>query len=111
MCSTYPDFDGVLWFNDGTQGNRLNTLCILGRQYYDRFGYIYNPVYKSLWCDAEFTRVGNILKKQAYFEQCIIKHEHHSLTGEGFDITYQQNEIYESVDRQTYLERQNSNFK
>lgn len=111
MCSTYPDFDGVLWFNDGTQGNRLNTLCILGRQYYDRFGYIYNPVYKSLWCDAEFTRVGNILKKQTYFEQCIIKHEHHSLTGEGFDITYQQNEIYESVDRQTYLERQNSNFK
>ena len=25
----YPDTDGVLWFNDGYKGNKLNTLCIL----------------------------------------------------------------------------------
>ena len=28
MKNTYPDTDGVLWFNDGHQGNKLNTLCI-----------------------------------------------------------------------------------
>ena len=51
MNETYPDTDGVLWFNDGHQGKKLNTLCILGKKYYDRFGYIYNPDYKSVYCD------------------------------------------------------------
>ena len=37
MNELYPDTDGVLWFNDGNQGKRLNTLCILGKKYYKRF--------------------------------------------------------------------------
>ena len=35
MLENYPDTDGILWFNDGYQGNKLNTLCILGKKYYD----------------------------------------------------------------------------
>ena len=35
MLFNYPDTDGILWFNDGFQGNRLNTLCILGKKYYE----------------------------------------------------------------------------
>ena len=31
MKNNYPDTDGVLWFNDGYQGNKLNTLCVLGK--------------------------------------------------------------------------------
>ena len=64
MTTHYPDTDGVLWFNDGHQENRLNTLCILGKKYYDRFGYIYHPDYLSVWSDNEFMDVANILKKQ-----------------------------------------------
>ena len=110
MTSTFPDFDGVVWFNDGVQGNRLNTLCILGYTYYNRFKYIYNPEYKSLWCDAEFTYVGNKLIKQKYFDQVIIKHDHHSATGVGFDELYDANEKYEGEDKQTFLKRQAKNF-
>jgi len=51
MLENYPDTDGVLWFNDGYQGNKLNTLCILGKKYYKRFNYIYFPEYKSTLCD------------------------------------------------------------
>ena len=51
MKNYYPDTDGVLWFNDGYQGDKLNTLCILGKKYYDRFGYIYNPEYISVLSD------------------------------------------------------------
>ena len=76
MKNNYPDTDGVLWFNDGYQGNKLNTLCVLGKKYYERFGYIYHPSYKSVWSDNEFMSVANILNKQKYFEQTIIKHEH-----------------------------------
>lgn len=110
MCKSFPDFDGVVWFNDGIQQNRLNTLCILGRKYYNRFNYIYNPEYKSLWCDMEFTQVGNILGKQKYFDRVIIKHDHHSVTNEGFDEIYSQNELYESEDRLTFLKRQAIQF-
>lgn len=110
MCNTFPDFDGIVWFNDGIQQNRLNTLCILGKNYYNRFEYIYNPEYKSLWCDMEFTQVGNILNKQKYFDQVIIKHDHHSVTNNGFDETYLHNEVYEEVDKITYMTRQRNYF-
>ena len=40
MKTFYPDTDGVLWFNDGFQKDKLNTLCILGKKYYERFNYI-----------------------------------------------------------------------
>ena len=68
MSVHFPDTDGVLWFNDGFQKHNLNTLCILGRKYYERFGYIYHPSYKSLWCDNEFTEVAQRLNKQVYFD-------------------------------------------
>ena len=110
MYKCFPDFDGIVWFNDGVQQNRLNTLCILGKKYYDRFGYIYNPEYKSLWCDVEFTQVGNLLGKQMYYNQVIIQHNHHSVTDEVFDETYAKNEIYENEDRLIFLKRQNNKF-
>ena len=69
----FPDYDGVLHFNDGVHGRSLNTLCILGRPYYDRFGYIYNPSYKGLYCDNEFTEVAKRLKKSIYINATIIK--------------------------------------
>jgi hypothetical protein len=110
MYEHIPDFDGILWFNDGVQGKNLNTLCILGNHYYNRFNYIYNPEYKSLWCDAEFTAVGNILGKQKYINQVIIRHEHHSVIGSGNDELYIRNEKYESEDKQTFIRRQQNNF-
>ena len=63
MSFNYPDTDGVLWFNDGFQGNRLNTLCILGKKYYERFNYIYHPDYISLYCDEEQTNVARNMNK------------------------------------------------
>lgn len=76
MKEFYSDTDGILWFNDGFQGEKLNTLCILGKKYYKRFNYIYHPDYKSCWSDNEFMEVGKILKKQTYIDSVIIKHEH-----------------------------------
>jgi hypothetical protein len=82
----FPDTDGVLWFNDGFQKHNLNTLCILGRKYYQRFGYIYHPAYKSLWCDNEFTVVASLLKKQLYFDKVIIRHTVISIPDENTTI-------------------------
>ena len=110
MLKYYSDTDGVLWFNDGNQGNKLNTLSIMGKKYYQRFNYIYNPNYLSLWCDNEFMVVANLLNKQKYFNDVIIKHEHPDW-GFGYrDNIHLENSKNDSIDRQTYLKRLQNNF-
>jgi len=108
----FPDLDGVLWFNDGFQKNKLNTLCILGKKYYKRFNYIYNPSYKSLFCDNEFTRVASFLKKQIYFDEVIIEHRHFSIGDNGFkfDDLYKRNDSLHDLDQQTFFKRAKNNF-
>jgi hypothetical protein len=110
MSLHFPDTDGVLWFNDGFQKHNLNTLCILGRKYYERFGYIYHPTYKSLWCDNEFTEVAQRLNKQVYFDLVIIRHVHPIITKTASDLLYQENEKYFNEDRATFLNRRLNNF-
>jgi hypothetical protein len=110
MISTYPDTDGVLWFNDGFQETRLNTLCILGKKYYKRFNYIYNPEYKSTWCDNEFTEVGNILKKQKFIDQIIIKHEHPDWGFGSRDEIHRLNLENENYDKSVYFKNKVMNF-
>jgi len=110
MKSHYPDTDGVLWFNDGNQGNKLNTLSIIGKKYYERFNYIYNPNYISLWSDNEFMEVANKLNKQIYFNDVIIKHEHPDWGFGSRDKIHLDNTLNNSADYKTYLLRKNKNF-
>ena len=110
MSFNYPDNDGILWFNDGFQGNRLNTLCILGKKYYERFNYIYHPDYKSCWSDNEFMMVGNILKKQSYIDQVIIKHEHPDWGYGSADFVHHKNVEDWGHDHYTYQIRSSNNF-
>ena len=49
----YNDFNQYIHFNDGNQKDNVCTMHIVGRNYYDRFKYIYHPDYISLWCDVE----------------------------------------------------------
>jgi len=110
MKELYPDTDGVLWFNDGYQGNKLNTLSIMGKKYYDRFNYIYNPDYLSVWCDNEFMDVANILNKQTYIDEVIIKHEHPDWGFGNRDETHSLNFKHEAHDRMVYNGRKQNNF-
>ena len=110
MIEHYPDTDGVLWFNDGYQGKKLNTLCILGKKYYDRFNYIYYPEYISVWSDNEFMNVGNILGKQTYFDEVIIQHQHPDWGYGGRDQIHSLNIKNEKHDRELYNKRKMINF-
>ena len=110
MTELYPDTDGVLWFNDGNQGNRLNTLCILGKKYYERFNYIYHPDYTSLWADNEFMDVANLLNKQTYFNDIIIRHEHPDVGFGQRDFVHFDNIKFDYIDRDIYIKRKENNF-
>ena len=103
--------DAVLWFNDGYLGEKLNTMCILGWTYYNRFKYIYCPEYQSLWCDNEFMDVANILGKQTYYHLCLFKHEHFSTNKKVKpDELMQHNQSFYFTDGQTYKKRKAANF-
>jgi hypothetical protein len=108
----FSDFDGVTWFNDGFTGNRLNTLCILGKKYYNRFNYIYHPEYTSLFADNEFTEVANMLGKQQYFDLVIIEHRQYGIRNNNhrYDELYKRNDGFWNQDYSVYVKRRNVNF-
>ena len=111
MLATFPDGDGVLHFNDGFVGEKLNTLPILTKKYYDRFGYAYNPEYISLWCDNEFMDVAKQLKKQIYISDVLFRHEHYSnIKGMKMDKLIIRTESFYHQDRRTYEKRKKINF-
>ena len=111
MINHFPDTDGVLWYNDGYAGDRLNTLVCMGNKYFLRFKYIYNPIYKSFFCDNEFMDVANSMKKQKYFNNVIIRHQHPSNTADVLnDDLYRINDKYWNEDMHTYYHRKNYTF-
>lgn len=76
LFNHFPDTDGALWLDDHFMGFDQNcTIVAAGRKYYDRFGYIYNPEYKSLFADNEYTEVGRELARLVYVKDDIVKHE------------------------------------
>jgi hypothetical protein len=111
MNKHFPDMDGVLWFYDGYQ-KRINTLIVMGKTYFDRFGFLYNPVYKSFFCDNEFTDTANFLNKQIFIEDLIIKHEHPINTSVvAPDELYQRNDKYWAEDECTYETRNRKDYE
>lgn len=113
MLARFPDTNGILWCNDGHQGEKLNTLCIYGRRMYEEFGHIYHPDYKSLFCDTELTdRCNGDLKNRCmYVPHCIIRHEH---PGTGYaqnnDTLYVHNQTYWIPDMLTYIRRKTYDY-
>lgn len=108
MEKYFPDLDGILHYPDGY--TPLNTMCILGKKYYDRFGYIYHPDYTSLWCDNEFHIVGDLLKKQYHSNKILFKHDHPIWTGKGYDAIYEKNDQYYKIDEAVFNARKELNF-
>jgi len=103
-----PDLDCILWFHDGFQGHKLNTLSIYGRVMYNRLGCMYSSAYKSFYCDSELTDLckGSLRDKTVYTPTCIIRHKHpmagHSV---GFDSLYARNQGYFEEDLRMYISR------
>ena len=108
MQRNFADLDGVLYYPDGY--TQLNTMCIMGRAYYNRFNYIYNPDYNSLFCDDEFMQVSRFLKREYKSELVLFKHEHPVWKGEQYDPLMQRNESFYAVDKRIYEQRKRVNF-
>ncbi len=108
---SFPDFDGAIKFWDGLRPKEdpLMTLTVMGFPLYKKFGYIYNPEYKSLYCDNEQTQVCAALGKLRRCDICIIQHQ---WTSEPWDTLHARNENEEmyGVDGEVYKRRKERNF-
>lgn len=70
--------DFIVKTQDGLQPT-LITLPLMDREYYNRFGYIYQNDYAHMFCDQEMTAVGHMIGKVITSN---LKFEHqHPLTG------------------------------
>ena len=119
MEDCFPDLDGVLWFFDG-HNMETDTLCIMGRKYYERFNYVYYPEYITWFPDTEFTEVADRLDKLAFIRDTIIEHQHpdwthaHGHNGQqaGYDELYVENDRNEDRehDEELFNRRKMDNF-
>lgn len=96
--------DTILHFNTSTWADLLDVWCIMGKTYYDRFGYIYYPEYKSICADNEYTEVAKILNKYIFSELCPFNHYFES------DETAVKNWYFNAEDDVVYQIRKKINF-
>lgn len=109
-----PDLDRYIHFNDGNQRDNVCTLHIVGRDYFNRFNYIYHPDYISLWCDVENDLVAKQLGCYRYQGDNvkILKHLHPAFNLAFNDDQYKKNEAREMwiADERTFNRRKQINF-
>lgn len=98
-------WDWFAHFNDNYVGDKLPTMSIMGREYYDRFSYIYYPGYKSVSCDAEAMYVSQLLGKHHYFDSVYFSHEHPANTKSPSDYIYRRNHQFGEADTKLYFDR------
>jgi len=104
--------DDYVHFPDGHANEKLSTYSIMGRDYFERFGYIYHPDYISVYADNEQYDVAKILGRYKYVNRNILRHEH-PIWGYGeADPLLKKTEdpVNYQKDHQTYLRRKAINF-
>lgn len=110
----FPDTDGNIYFNDGFVGDRISTMSIIGRKYFDSKYMnkkIYHPSYISLYCDEEYTDIAKKMNKIVYFNQILYRHNHPS-NGVGVaDEQLKMTESFYGIDGETYKKRKALNFE
>ena len=104
------NYDQLVHFPDGYVDHKLVTLPIIGRHYYERYGYVYHPDYKSLWCDNEQMAVAIRDGCYSYFNQKIYRHDHPAWTGSTVDEQLKETQAFYREDEITYHRRKLRGF-
>jgi hypothetical protein len=105
--------DLFLHLPDGYANERLATMSIMGREYYNRFDYIYHPSYESVYCDNEAMDVARSLNKYLYINEHVFKHIHPANVGSHLmDEQYKKTEASDvhGRDCQNYQQRKQLQF-
>lgn len=110
MKKHFPDGDGMIHFFDGKASQICNTLPIMGKKYYERFGYVYHPEYQSMYCHMELASVAKILKKEKCSRTVLFRHNHPAWGLAAWDELYARNEKDKQSDKALFEERRRNYF-
>ena len=104
------DLGSSLWFFDGLQRS-INTMEIVGYNYWMRTEHIYHPSYKSFYCDEEATQVAIKLRLLIKDTTVLFFHDHPAGKGNiGLDVLYENNQRYWDEDKMNFNQRRDLNF-
>lgn len=101
--------DFVVKFADGIQ-KKIVTMPVMDRAYYNRDGYIYNPIYSHAWADTEFTEVAHQRGRVITKLDVMFRHLHPEVTGEQRDALQLRNDATHDPGRVIYNQRKAINF-
>jgi hypothetical protein len=102
---------GVLHYDDGRiNGKKIMTMSIMGRKYYDMFGYIYHPDYKSFYSDNEATEVAKLSGYYKYSGERLFDHMHPTEGLGKMDEQYTNNNRNWAHDEEVFSRRKAINF-
>jgi hypothetical protein len=106
------NLDFFLHLPDGHQNDKIPTMSIMGKTYYQRFNFIYHPSYQSVWCDNEAMEVAKMLDKWIYLPHQLFTHNHPVHLNEKLDEQYQKTEspMVHFEDFQNFEARKKLNF-
>lgn len=100
--------DWILKTPDGIQP-WIITLPIMDRAYYNRFGYIYHPGYRHMFCDTEMSCVADLTGRRIT-ANIPFKHNHYSVGGAVKDaISERADKTWEQGEK-LFLSRYRQNF-
>lgn len=101
--------DTLLKTSDGVQP-WIVTLPIMGMAYYERFGYVYNPIYEHMFCDTELTHVADITGRLKFASDLLFRHNHYTVKKQARDNVSTKADSTWDKGMKTYLDRVQSNF-
>jgi glycosyltransferase involved in cell wall biosynthesis len=70
----FPDLDGLIYYNEGRCGRWRIPIPIMGRKFFDRFGWIVHPDHIA-WGDDFLTHLWKQTGKTKYINRLLFKHE------------------------------------
>jgi hypothetical protein len=117
---THPQFDLIIRKHCGPNDcvhfpekhvqDRIIIMAVMGNEYYNRFGYIYNPVYQSLFCDDELTAVAKLNGSYKYVDVPLFYHAHPSFGYGKPDRQTMMTEAFWKQDQRTFNKRKEGGF-
>jgi hypothetical protein len=103
-------WDDVVNFPEPFAKGRIVIMAVMGNKYYNRFGYIFNPVYMSLFCDDELTEVSKLTGAYKFVQEDIFYHAHPSAGYGKPDRQTVFTESFWNTDKKTFEKRKSENF-
>lgn len=112
MKQQFPNMDGFIHLYEPDAGAALAILYCAGRKFFEKFGFIAHPAYKSLFWDNFYHSAAQLMGKYYYVPDHLFNHlcpayTHH---GKPRDAQFERDQGYWSVDEAVYHKHRERNY-